>query len=141
MSNQFDSILDACLDDLADLPEFGVYPAGAHRVTIEFAKKEINGKQAIEAAFNLVEHLELTDPTATPMSAGAKGSVLYFLDNEFAQGQLKAVLKPIAESLGASRLGDVIDQAKGMEVVIVTKQRMNKDKTQTYCDIKKLIVE
>lgn len=138
--SDINSLLDANLDDLADLPEFGVYPAGAHKVTIGFEQKEVNGKSCIEAKFNLIEHLELSDPTAKPMQTGAQGSVLYMLDNEFGQGALKKVLTPLAAALGVTRLGDVIEQAKGMEVTLVTKIRMNKDKTQSYCDISKLIV-
>ena len=139
MSDNFD-ILDAQLDDLADLPEFGVFPVGAHRVTVEFAKKEINGKKNVELSLTLIEHVELADPSAVPMSPGAKGSVLYSLENEFGQGKLKEILKPFAAALGTGSLRDTMEGAKGMEVTVVTKQRQNKDKTQTYLDVTKVII-
>lgn len=138
--SDINSLLDAQLDDLADLPEFGVYPAGMHRVSISFETKKVNEKSCVEAKMKLLETVEQANPADAPASVGQEGSVLYMLDNEFGQGNLKKVLTPIAQSLGLSRLGDVIEQAKGMEVTVLTKIRQNKDKTQSYCDIVKVIV-
>jgi hypothetical protein len=136
-----DSLLDATLDDLADLPEFAPYPAGAHKVIIELESKEVNKHPSIELKLKAIETLELADPTNShPLAAGAESSVLFMLDNEFAQGSMKKVLRPLQEHLGVSSLRDIIAQSKGMEVTVVTNVRWNKDKTQAYTNVTKIIV-
>lgn len=140
-TSTLDSLLDATLDDLADLPEFKTFPNGAHKVVIEFEKKEVNKHPSIELKMTAVETLELADPAKDePLAAGTTGNVLYMLDNEFGQGKLKEIIKPLAAHLGVSKISEVIEQAKGMEVVVVTKVRQNKDKTQSYTDVSKLEV-
>lgn len=130
-----DSLLDASLDDLADLPEFLVFPAGAYRVVIGFEKKAINNHPAIEIKMKNMEVVELGDAAATPPEVGAESSVAYMMDNEFGQGNFKKVMKPLGEHFGVGKLGEIMEQAQGLEVVAVVKTRMNKDKTQTYQDI------
>lgn len=130
-----DSLLDSTLDDLADLPEFKVFPNGAHRVTVNFEIKEVNGKSAVELKMRALETMELQDPTATPLAAGDEGSVLYMLNNEFGQGGLKVILKPLAQGFGTSGIRDTMEAAADAECVVVTKQRQNKDKTQTYLSV------
>ena len=143
-----DSLLAMSLDDLPDLPEFKVYPAGAHRVTMKFEKKQIGTHPAVEAKFTMIATEELTDPAKDqPVDAGTESSVAYMLDNEFGLGNLKDLLKPLAEHFG------IVTNEKGatlaviaatneanLEVVIVTKTRQNKEKTQTYLEITQLIV-
>ena len=143
MSNQtdLDSILDSSIDDLADLPEFGVYPNGVHKVIIQWESKTVNNKPALELKMKAVETVELSNPAADkPLETGAEGSVLYFLDNEFGQGKMKAVMKALAVSLGTSSIKETIEASGGMEVQVVCKVRQNKDKTQSYTDVTKVIV-
>ena len=135
-----DSMLDVSLDDIADLPEFLVYPAGAYRVTVNFDAKKINEHPSVETKLKMLEVLELSDPSATPPEVGAKSSVAYMMDNEFGQGNFKKLVKPLCEHHGITNLAQVIAASQGMEVMVVTKQRMNKDKTQTYLDIVSLAV-
>ena len=134
------ALLDMQLDDMKDLPEFKVLNPGAHRVTIEFETKEINKHPTVELKVKLIETVELADPSATPDEAGTECSTAFMMDNEFGQGQLKEILKPLAEHFGTNKFGEIKEQAKGMEVLIVTKQRQNKEKTQTYLAITKLAV-
>ncbi len=140
MSDILNGLLDAQLDDLADLPEFGTYPNGAHKVIIDWETKEVNNHPAVSLKFKLIETLEMSNPADTPLTAGAEGNVLYMLDNEFGQGALKKDIKPLAAATGAGSLRDIMEQSKGMEVTIVTKSRQNKDKTATYNGIQKIIV-
>lgn len=140
MSDILNNLLDANLDDLADLPEFGTYPAGAHKVTIKFEEKVVNEHPSIELQMVAIETLELANPGADqPLTPGAQGSVLYMMDNEFGQGNFKKVAKVLAAELGVSSLREVISGANGMEVTVVTKVRQNKDKTQSYTDVSKII--
>lgn len=142
MSNDnFDSILDANLDDLADLPEFASFPAGVHRCTVSLAKKEINSKPAIEVKLVAIETVELSKPEEDkPVNAGQVSSAAYFLDNEFGQGAFKKLVAPLAASLGVSSLRELLEQAEGTEVEAVTAFRKNKKTGDEYFDIKKLIV-
>ena len=136
-----DSLLAMSLDDLPDLPEFKVYPAGAHRVTMKFEKKQIGTHPAVEAKFTMIATEELTDPAKDqPVDAGTESSVAYMLDNEFGLGNFKALLKPLAAHFGLSSIPEIMEAAANLEVVIVTKTRQNKEKTQTYLEITQLIV-
>lgn len=140
MSEIMNSLLDAQLDDLADLPEYGVYPAGTHKVTISFEEKEINNNPAISLNFELIETVEQANPADTPLKAGHKGNCLYMMNNEFGQGAFKKVAKTLAAHLGVSSIREVMEQSKGLEVEIVTKVRQNKDKTQSYTDVVKILI-
>lgn len=135
-----DSLLDSSIDDLCDLPEFSIYPAGMHTVAISWEKKEVNKHPALELKMRLIETVELAQPEAdTPPNPGAESSVLYMLDNEFSQGKLKAIMKSLAAELGTGTISETIEASRGMEVNAVCKVRQNKDKTQSYNDIVKFM--
>ena len=141
MSEDMAALLDSTLDDLADLPEFKVFPAGAHKVSIvSLEPKKIGEHPAWEIRLKLIEHMELTNPSEEPMITGSECSASYMMDNEFGQGAFKDLCKPLAASTGMGSMRDLKDAVKGLEVIVVTKQRKNKDKTATYLDIKKLEV-
>jgi hypothetical protein len=142
----FDSLLDASLDDLADLPEFANFPAGVHRCTISLKQKAINNKPAIEVTLKAIETVELSKPEEDkPVSVGQTSSSAYFLDNEFGQGAFKKLVAPLAASLGVASLRDLLEAAEGTEVEAVTAFRKGKIKpgeteAVLYFEIKKLIV-
>jgi len=149
MSNDnanFDSILDANLDDLADLPEFANFPAGVHRCTVSMLQKTINSKPAIEVTLTGIETVELSKPEEDkPISAGQTSSSAYFMDNEFGQGAFKKLVAPLAGHLGVTSLREIIEQSAGTEVEAVTAFRMGKAKPgetdrPVYFEIKKLII-
>ena len=136
-----DSILDSSIDDLADLPEFQVFPNGVHRVLINWESKEVNKHPCMELKMKAVETVELANPAAdTPLTAGTETSVLFMLDNEFGQGKFKTIIKQLAEATGATKISEAVEQSNGMEVQVVCKVRQNKDKSQSYTDVTKVIV-
>lgn len=135
-----DSLLDFTLDDLADMPEFKPFPNGAYRCAISWEEKTINGKNALELKAKLLETVEMSNPMDDQPKAGAETSVLYMLDNEFAQGKLKAILLPICTHLNVTKLRDAINESQNLEVLLVTKTRMDKDKVKSYTDIVNLQV-
>jgi len=141
-SNQdLDSLLDVNIDDLADMPEFTVFPNGVHRVVIKWERKEVNSHPCVELKMTAVETVELADPGKdTPLSVGAESSVLFMMDNEFGQGSFKAVIKPIAQHLGASKISDAMDQSNGMEVEVTCKVRTDKKTKNTYTGITKVSI-
>lgn len=135
-----DALFDMTLDDLADLPEFMVFPAGAHKVTINIERKVVNEHPSAELKMTVVQTLEMADATATPLAAGTESSVLYMMDNEFGQGKFKNMIKPIMEHFSTTSVLEAIQKSAGLEVVVVTKVRQNKDKTAEYTDIVSLTV-
>lgn len=145
-NNQFDSLLDANIDDLADLPEFANFPAGSHRATLSITQKTINNKPMIEVKLTGIETVELSKPEEDkPITAGQVSSALYDLSNEFAQGAFKKLVAPVAAALGVSSIRDLIESAEGTEVEAVTAFRKGKAKpgeteVPMYFEIKKLIV-
>lgn len=141
MSLDLDSILDSSIDDLADLPEFAVYPAGVHKVIIQWESKEINKHPCMELKMKAVETIELANPASDePLAAGTEAGCLFMLDNEFGQGAFKSIIKTLAAATGTSKISEAAEASNGMEVQVVTKVRQNKDKSQSYTDVKKVLV-
>lgn len=143
MTTEFDSLLDAKLDDLKDMPEFKVYPAGAFKVTMAGDAKKIGEHPAVEVTFTLVEVAELADPTATPPAVGDTCSVAFLLDNELGQGRLKEFLAPLREVFapGDTTIRQVLEASKGAEITIVTKLRADKnDATKKYLQVESVTV-
>lgn len=135
-----DAMLDGVLDDLADAPEFKPFPAGTHKVTITIAQKKIGTHPAFEISMKAIETIELSNPEDTPLAAGATTSVAYMMDIEMGQGNFKKILASLASHYGAKSNRELIADAQNAEVLVVTKVRMNKDKTQSYTDIVELQV-
>lgn len=135
-----DSLLDGTLDDLADAPEFKPFPAGTHKVTITIVQKKIGTHPAFEVGMKAVETIELSNSDETPLAAGATTSVAYMMDNDIGQGNFKKVLASLANHYGQKSNRELIADAQNAEVLVVTKVRQNKDKTQSYTDIVELQV-
>lgn len=136
-----DAILDVTLDDLEDLPEFKVFPPGAHRVSVSLEVKEINKHPAIELSMKLLETLEMADPQEDPMEPGTECSTAYMMDNKFGQGAFKEVTKAIGASLGTSSLREIVEATKDLECVVITTIRKDKnDPDKKYINIKQLDV-
>lgn len=121
-----DDLLDSKLDDLEDLPEFKPYPNGAHKCIHTMVIKTGDDKKTyVEGRLKLIEHVELSDPTQE-LASGAECTQRYDLSNEFARGQIKAVLQGVASHFGTTSLRETIEAANNIEVLVVTKQRKGK---------------
>lgn len=135
------SLLDISLDQLADLPEFKQYSPGAHRVKTVFKAKEVNKHPAVEIKFTLVETCELVDPASAACEPGTECSVVYLLDNEFGQGNFKSFMAPICAHFGENNLSKAVEAAQGMELVIVTDLRKDKnDPNKQYLTVVSVVV-
>ena len=129
-----DNLLDMSLDELADLPEFVVYPAGAYRCTLNIEAKKIGEHPAVELSFKHIETVEKGSETDEDVTPGTECSAAFMLDNQFGQGNLKKVVAPLVAHFGTPKLSEIAAN-KDLEVLLVSKTRQNKDKTQTYLDI------
>lgn len=140
-----DALLDGTLDDLKDLPEFKPFPRGVHRCTLSIESKKIDGWPAFELKLKALETVELSDSTTDqPVEKGAETSVAYFMKHEkdivaeLGQGKFKQIMAAAAEKFGAKKNGELIADAQGAEVLVVTALRDNKDKTKKFTDIEAL---
>lgn len=139
--SDLDTLLDATLDDLEDLPTFTPFAAGAHRVLASLESKEINGKPCVELTLKLVEVMELVDTNGTQPQPGDTSNTLYFLDNEIGRGKFKAVASSFGEALGLSNLREIVEQVTDVECVIVNSVTTDKnDPDKKYLNIKELQV-
>ena len=139
--SELDNLLDTTLDDLEDLPSFEPFPPGAHKVSATFEEKDINGKPAIELSFTMIEALELADPQGVAPKEGDTANTMFMLDNEFGRGNLKKCASPFGEALNISTLLEIVEQVKGVECVIVTSVRKDKnDPDKKYLQVKEIQV-
>jgi len=137
-----DDILDQTLDDLADLPEWKPFPAGAHKVvfTAETGKSS-NGKPQVKVKLVAVETVELANKGDEMLEKGAEVQVLYTLDNEYGQGSFKKLMAAFKEHLqlpDGVKNGEILKASQGMEIVVITTVRENKDKTQKFTQIQEV---
>ena len=143
MSNvDLDSILDSSIDDLADLPEFCIYPSGAHRVIIKWESKEVNKHPSMEMKMTMVETVELANPAEDqPVADGVESSSLFMLDNEFGQGAFKKIMKTLAEACGTQKISETVEASQGMEVtVVVVTKPDKKDKDVMRMNVRSVAV-
>ena len=134
------AILDGTLDDLADLPEFKPFAPGSYIVSLSIKDKtaqkdRINGHPGFEFKLKVQEVLELNDKEGVPPAIGDETSILYLLDNDIGQGNFKNLMKVTAEHFGAKSNRELLADLQGATVMVITKQRANKDKTKMYDDI------
>lgn len=138
------SLLEGTLDELADAPTFEPFRVGAHRVTVYFegtdGKLAINKHPAVKIKMKLIETVELANGEDKPQAPGTEAEVLYMLDNDIGQGNLKKLAAVFQEKFGTKSLRETLEAAKGTECLVMTVIRSNKDKTQSYTDIKELQV-
>ena len=138
-----DSLLDVSLDDIDDLPEFGSYPLGAHKVLATFEQKDINGSPAVELGFKYISCESLTNSKDVEPKEGDMASVLFMLNNEVGLGKLKAMAIPMGVSLGLEKpsIRDIIEAVTDVECLIITSFRKNKnDPDSPYMNVKELAV-
>ena len=139
--SDLDTLLDATLDDLEDLPEYKTFPPGAHKVLATMESKEINNKPAIELSFKYMEVMELVDTDGVAPVAGDESSTLFFLDNEYGRGNLKAALQSFQEFTGGSTNREIVEGVKDVECVILTSYGKNKnDPDKPYLNVKEIQV-
>lgn len=135
-NQSIDSILDSTLDDLADLPEFKPFPAGAHRCIFNWESKTINNKPCVELKFVAIETIESSDPQEAVVNEGQTTNILLMLrnndggKNEISEGQLKLVVAALKPTFGGDTNGQTLEAARGAEVLLVSKVRVNKSSGQ-----------
>lgn len=137
--------MDTSLDDIEDLPQFIVPLSGAYQMTLEnIEQKEINDKGCFSCNFVIDEVMELSESPdessgESVPKQGDKFNIPYFNDNKFSAGLFKSdILLPLAKQFGVKTVGEVVNQAKDLKVLVVMKRTYDKDKDRHYPKLKKL---
>ena len=140
--NDISNLLDATLDDIADLPEFKAFPKGVHEVLCTFNIKEINKKEAVELQMVAVSTIELSEPTVdTPLEPNDTTGVLFMLDNEYGAGNFKRIAAIFGEALNTRNIRDIVEQVTDVSCIVMTGLRKDKnDKDKVYTEVKELNV-
>lgn len=134
-NNDLDSLLDATLDDLADIPEFKPFPAGAHKLTINFERKTDAVVPTIIVKLTYIEPVELAENQIEGITEAKQGDTTNLLlqfknkdgsKNEFAEGTFKMIIAGLKESFPGSTNGEIMEAAQGAEILAVTSVRANK---------------
>jgi len=97
-----ESLMDASIDDIKDVPGFEIPPVGRYKLGLKLEVKKINEHPAIEAALVVRSVVELKNKEEAAPEAGSKFSTLFMMDNEFGQGFFKEMAKALASGLGMS---------------------------------------
>lgn len=138
-----DSLLDANLDDLADLPSFAPYPPGVHDVKTTMGLKDVNGKKTVTVDFEYVGMVELADPTSAVPEVGSKCNILCQLDNPYGQGTFKMFIKASAEANGIPESASnrqKMEACNATVLRIVSSIRKNKETGAEYLQVKEVVM-
>lgn len=146
--SDIDELFGADLDDIEDLASFETPASGAYVLKVSTSIKEINDKQAVEAAFEVVDTVELkiTDESdkkyVAPSAPGTKFSTAFILGSSVAEGFLKAFLLPFAAHFGTKNVGELV-RDKIQDVLIsanVVRVPDKEDPERFYARVKNITV-
>lgn len=151
------SLLDAKIEDLADMPTWSTFPAGAYKVKPSVKREQKKNSKTgvvediITIGAKLIEVKETADPAAVRPEVGSETSSRFTWQNEYGQGGIKNLLTPVATFLknagqsvpGVVGLMDILHSADS--VIIVMGQRIvkgqNGGKDQVYQTFEDLMVD
>lgn len=142
-----ESLMDASIDDLKDLPGFEVPPKGHYKLQVSLEKKVVADHQSVEAKCTVLETLELAQASDTPVENGTKFGQLFMMDNEWGQGGFKGFVLPIAGILGFKTVGAAIEGIQNITIAATLGHRYHKEdrnkpigERRTYADLKNIEV-
>jgi hypothetical protein len=133
-----EDLMDATVDDLADMPAFIIPPKGHYKLRTTLERKMVNEHPSVEASFVVLETLELENKTEAPVENGTKFSQLFMMDNEFGQGAFKEFIPGIADGLGlkGKKMSEVIVAVKDIQIAATLKHKKDKeDKEKIYANV------
>jgi hypothetical protein len=138
---QLDQVIDDdfILDEIADLPGFITPPTGAYLCLLPkgIEEKSLKNKSGEEdkyydAPLTIKEIVELNqgnlEEGEEPPKAGDMFNILFKRDNEYGMGNFKLFAKSIAEKFGCRTVGQIRENSKGLEMLLILKRRNGKDK-------------
>lgn len=133
-----DALLDGTLDDLADVPSFKPFSAGAHMCKLAWEIVAINDIPTVKLKLTHISTEELANAEDTAPAVGDTTEVAFMLKkkdgtkNELGEGQWKEILASLKSGMAlpeATTNREVMTASEGLEALVVTTVRKNdKDK-------------
>lgn len=130
-----DSLMDASMDDIDDLPPVGVPPTGHYNLSVTAERKENNDKtgEYIKFSYEVESVNEVKDPAEESQAAvGMKFSQMFSpikkdgTPNEFGIGFLKEAVAPFSAHFGTPKMGETIAQINKVSVAASLSRRVDK---------------
>lgn len=151
------NLLDATLDDLADLKKFEPFPAGSYKTQVAWEFPEDDELVIVRCDLKLLECLDVPGVSEENMPQPGKTATFWMrlqykdgrpllwddgTPNDQDQGRLKEILKamaPVFNPDGALTNRELIEASQGAEVLVTLKVRASKkDKDVKFNEIKEL---
>lgn len=130
-----DSLMDASMDDIDDLPPVGVPPTGHYNLSVTAERKENKDKtgEYIQFSYEVEAVNEVKDPAEESQAAvGMKFSQMFSpikkdgTPNEFGIGFLKEAVAPFSAHFGTAKMGEAIAQINKISVAATLTRRADK---------------
>lgn len=145
-----DALLDASMDDLADLPPMGVPPTGNYQLSVTASREASQDKKSeyFKFSYEVVEIGEVkNDEEANDVKVGMKFTEMFSpfkkdgTMNDLGIGFLKERAAPFAAHFGTQRLGDTIQQIQGVVInATLTRRQDKKDETRFNFSLKDVVI-
>jgi hypothetical protein len=144
MTNQFadlDSLLNAGMDDLEDLPPVGCPPTGHYNLSVTAERKanKEGTSEYIQFSYEVESVNEVKDETeATQAAPGMKFSQNFSpikrdgTVNNFGIGFLKEALAPFAAHFGNTNIGFLLENIQKLSVAATLVRRPNKKEADRF---------
>ncbi len=130
-----DSLMDASMDDIDDLPPVGVPPSGHYNLSVTAERKENNDKtgEYIKFSYEVESVNEVKDSNEESQAAvGMKFSQMFSpikkdgTPNEYGIGFLKEAVAPFSAHFGTPKMGETIAQINKVSVAASLSRRVDK---------------
>lgn len=134
---------DFDLDNIEDMPGFITPLSGVYTCTMEtgIEEKEINDDNYYDIPLIMKEIHEVTeeaDDDSPLPKEGDQFNLIFKRNNVFGMSNFKAFVRPLAEHFGTTKVGQIREESKGLEIMIVLKRRWNKKNERWNIDVKKV---
>lgn len=133
--NDFDSLMNASMDDIDDLPPIGIPPSGSYdlMVTASREQSQNGGSEYIKLSYEVTNVNEVKEEAeAAEVKDGQKFSEMFSpfkkdgTVNEIGLGSLKERLKPFAAHFGTAAIGSIIEQMQQVNLTATLVRRADK---------------
>lgn len=133
--SDLDSLMDASMDDIDDLPPVGVPPTGHYNLSVTATRESNKEKTSeyIKFSYEVQAVNEVKDPAEESQAAvGMKFNQIFSpfkkdgTVNDFGMGFLKEACAPFSAHFGSSKMGDTIAQIQEVTVAASLVRRVDK---------------
>lgn len=131
-----DSLMDASMDDIDDLPPVGVPPSGHYNLCVSAERidpEDTSKNSYIRFSYEVEAVNEVRDPAEeSEAAAGMKFSQMFSplkkdgTVNEFGIGFLKEAVAPFSAHFGSGKMGETIAQINKVSVAATLVRRKDK---------------